>query len=110
MATSTRWDLEIIARDEGRRHFRLVVLDDWQGQGLGTLLMRRMGEIARARGLAGFTTDVSQKQQPMLMILHTSGLPVESGLDDAHTTSRPVSPRRETGQDEAALWEAMGRI
>ncbi|MCH7875947.1 MAG: GNAT family N-acetyltransferase [Gemmatimonadetes bacterium] len=94
MATSTRWDWEIIARDEGRRHFRLVVLDDWQRQGLGTLLMRRMGEIARARGLAGFTTDVSQKQQPMLMILYRNELHVESGLGDGayHITLRFAPP------------------
>ncbi len=74
--------------------------------------MRRMGEIARARGLAGFTTDVSQKQQPMLMILYRNELHVESGLGDGayHITLRFAPPPRETGQDEATLWEAMSRI
>lgn len=56
--------------------------------------MRRMGEIARARGLAGFTTDVSQKQQPMLMILYRNELHVESGLGDGayHITLRFAPP------------------
>lgn len=35
-----------------------VVRDNWQGRGVGTLLMKRMSEIARARGLAGFSADV----------------------------------------------------
>ncbi len=32
----------------------IVVADDWQGRGLGTLLMRRLAHIARLRGIAAF--------------------------------------------------------
>jgi acyl-CoA hydrolase/GNAT superfamily N-acetyltransferase len=53
-----------------------VVRDDWQGKGIGTLLMRRMSEIARARGLAGFTADVLASNKPMLFIFQQSGLKV----------------------------------
>ena len=52
----------------------LVVRDEWQNQGIGTLLMRRMAEIARARGLAGFTGDVLMTNKPMLSIFQKSGL------------------------------------
>jgi acyl-CoA hydrolase/N-acetylglutamate synthase-like GNAT family acetyltransferase len=55
-----------------------VVRDEWQGKGLGTILLRRMSKIAKARGLAGFTADVLDTNKPMLMIFHKSGLEVRS--------------------------------
>ena len=60
-----------------------VVRDDWQGRGAGTLLLRRMGEIARARGLVGFTADVLASNTPMLMVFYKSGLKIEGELDGA---------------------------
>jgi RimJ/RimL family protein N-acetyltransferase len=51
-----------------------AVRDAWQGKGIGTLLMKRMAEIGRARGLAGFTADVLVSNRPMLAIFHRSGL------------------------------------
>ena len=55
-----------------------VVRDEWQGKGLGTIPLRRMSKIAKARGLAGFTADVLDTNKPMLMIFHKSGLEVRS--------------------------------
>ncbi|MBK8254428.1 MAG: GNAT family N-acetyltransferase [Polyangiaceae bacterium] len=51
-----------------------VVRDEWQNKGLGTLLMRRMTEVARERGLNGFTADVLSTNHGMLGIFHKSGL------------------------------------
>ncbi|HSM60020.1 MAG TPA: GNAT family N-acetyltransferase [Longimicrobiales bacterium] len=67
-----------------------VVRDEWQGQGLGTLLMRRMIEVARSRGIAGFTADVLMSNKPMLMVFQNSGLPVENRTDENayHLTMR----------------------
>ena len=58
-----------------------VVRDEWQGRALGTLLMKRMSEIARSRGLAGFTADVLADNKPMLMIFHKCGMQVRSEMD-----------------------------
>lgn len=58
-----------------------VVRDDWQGRGIGTLLMKRMAEIAKGRGLAGFTADVLCTNTAMLAVLHRSGLSVQTSLD-----------------------------
>jgi acyl-CoA hydrolase len=58
-----------------------VVRDEWQGHGIGSLLMRRMREIALARGLAGFTADVLATNDPMLKVFHKSGLRVRSRLE-----------------------------
>lgn len=55
-----------------------VVLDDWQNKGLGTVLMRRMTEVARDRGLAGFSADVLTSNHGMLAIFHKSGLHVRT--------------------------------
>jgi GNAT superfamily N-acetyltransferase len=58
-----------------------VVRDDWQRRGIGTLLLRRMIEIARARGLRGLAATVLTSNHAMLRIFQRSGLPVESRLD-----------------------------
>ena len=57
-----------------------VVRDDWHGRGVGTVLMRRMKEIAFARGLAGFTADVLATNTPALAMFHESGLQLRSEL------------------------------
>jgi acyl-CoA hydrolase/GNAT superfamily N-acetyltransferase len=58
-----------------------TVHDDWQCRGLGTLLMRRMTEIARARSVAGFTATVLASNKPMLGVFHRSGLTLESRIE-----------------------------
>lgn len=58
-----------------------VVRDNWQGRGVGTLLMKRMSEIARARGLSGFSADVLARNKAMLMVFQRSGLEVVSQFD-----------------------------
>jgi acyl-CoA hydrolase/GNAT superfamily N-acetyltransferase len=58
-----------------------VVLDEWQGRGIGTALMRRVAQIAKARGLTGFTADVLPTNALMLGVFHQCGLVVHSELD-----------------------------
>jgi acyl-CoA hydrolase/GNAT superfamily N-acetyltransferase len=58
-----------------------VVRDDWQRSGLGTLLMRRMAEIARARGVPGFCADVLASNTAMLAVFHRAGLDVTSKVE-----------------------------
>jgi len=75
----SRYDLDPATR---LAEIAFVVRDDWQGRGIGTLLLRRMTSLARGRGLAGFTADVLPNNRPMLMVFHRSGLPVKSQLED----------------------------
>ncbi|HVZ32604.1 MAG TPA: GNAT family N-acetyltransferase, partial [Polyangiaceae bacterium] len=58
-----------------------VVRDDWQRRGIGTCLMRRMVELGRSQGLAGFTADVLSTNVGMLMVFQQSGLTVQSKFD-----------------------------
>lgn len=55
-----------------------VVLEGWQGRGIGAAMMSAMCRIARARGLAGFRADVLQLDKPMLAVFHSLGLVVSS--------------------------------
>lgn len=71
----SRYDVDPATR---RAEIAFVVLDNWQGRGVGTLLMKRMSEIARARGLAGFSADVLASNKAMLMVFQRSGLEVVS--------------------------------
>jgi acyl-CoA hydrolase/N-acetylglutamate synthase-like GNAT family acetyltransferase len=58
-----------------------VVRDDWQRRGIGTLLFKRMGEIAAQKGLRGFRADVLASNSAMLMVFQRSGLFVRSMFD-----------------------------
>jgi acyl-CoA hydrolase/GNAT superfamily N-acetyltransferase len=60
-----------------------VVRDDWQNLGVGTHLIRRMAEIARAKGLAGFSADVLASNKAMLMVFQHSGMTLRSQYDGA---------------------------
>jgi len=95
IAVEDRWDILAMSRydvDDATRiaDIAFAVRDEWQGKGIGSLLMRRMAEIARARGLAGFSADVLASNRPMLAILQNSGLKLELELDAEvyHVTAR----------------------
>jgi GNAT superfamily N-acetyltransferase len=60
-----------------------AVRDAWQRRGIGSCLMRRMLEVARANGLRGFSADVLGGNRGMLMIFQQSGLVVQSRFDGA---------------------------
>jgi len=57
-----------------------IVLDDQQNRGIGTLLMRRMVEIGKGRGLEGFSADVLVQNKPMMAIIQKSGAKVHTEL------------------------------
>jgi RimJ/RimL family protein N-acetyltransferase len=79
MIALSRYDLDPATR---LADIAFVVLDAWQNQGIGTLLMKRMSEIAHARGVAGFTADTLASNQRMLRVFHESGMHVQSELAD----------------------------
>jgi len=58
-----------------------AVRDEWQRRGIGSMLMRRMLDAARANGLRGFSADVLAGNRGMLMVFQQSGLTVQSRFD-----------------------------
>ncbi len=59
-----------------------LVRDDWQGQGIGTILVNGLMDVARGHGIAGFTADVLAENHGMLRVFHKCGFPIESELEN----------------------------
>ena len=60
--------------------FAVVVRDDWHGRGIGSALFERLGRMALARGVRGFTADVLVTNGRMLAMLNRSGHQLNSEL------------------------------
>ena len=72
-----------------------LVRDDWQGKGIGTLLMTALVEAAQLAGIAGFTGEVLMENHGMLRVFHKCGFAVESALRDGVYSLRiPFAPKR----------------
>ena len=59
-----------------------LVHDEYQGRGVGTLLLQHLMCIARSKGVAGFTADVFAHNHAMLRVFHKSGCELKSSLAD----------------------------
>lgn len=65
-----------IVTEPGRAEIAFAVIDDYQRQGLGSILMRHLGELARAAGLHELSAEVLPENTPMLKVFEHSGLPM----------------------------------
>jgi len=59
-----------------------VVADEHQGRGLGTLLLERLAELARARGLTRFRAETLAGNRAMLHVFRDAGFALERDADD----------------------------
>lgn len=59
-----------------------LVLDNYQNKGIGTYLLTRLIEIARKKGIKGFSAEVLFGNQAMLHVLHKSGHIIKSVVED----------------------------
>ncbi len=58
-----------------------IVEEDYQGQGIAGMLIRRLTAIARERGLAQFEAEVLPENRAMLAVFSHCGLPVKEKYD-----------------------------
>jgi ribosomal protein S18 acetylase RimI-like enzyme len=63
-----------------------TVHDDFQSRGIGSFLLRRLIEIARAKGIPGFVGYVLPNNVRMINVFKQSGVTVESTLADGTYT------------------------
>ncbi len=72
----------------------VVVADDWQGRGLGALLIRRLAHIARLRGIASFHAtmlgDNWRAQSLVLGLSRNATMRYEGGYVEADIPLRPT--------------------
>lgn len=60
----------------------VIVLDSWQGKGLGSYLFNALVRIARQRGVEGFTAEVLSENRSMLHIVQKSGYAMTTHFDE----------------------------
>ena len=66
----------------GQAEVALVVVDEYQGRGIGRALMRHLTSIARAAGLRTLIAEVLLENAPMLQLFKTSGLQLSTRRED----------------------------
>jgi GNAT superfamily N-acetyltransferase len=62
--------------EPGKAEVAFVVVDQYQGQGIGAALMRHLAAIARSAGLQELIAEVLPENVPMLKVFEKSGLPM----------------------------------
>jgi acetyltransferase len=67
--------------ETGAAEFAVAVGDPWQGQGLGTHLMRRLIDVARQNGIKRLVGQVLRENTGMLRLVRTLGFTIHSGAD-----------------------------
>ncbi len=55
-----------------------IVHPEWQGQGLGVAMQKRLAELAVARGVRGFVAEVLASNETMIRLAHTSAAEVQT--------------------------------
>jgi|SRR3974390_547557 len=70
-----------IVGQPGSAEIAFAVLDEYQGWGIGAMLMRHLVVIAREAGLKQFIADVLPENTSMLKIFERSGLKVSTSRD-----------------------------
>ena len=101
MLTDNTEDAELVGiahyRNNPRTNFAdaaFLVRDDWQGRGIGTVLIKALTDAARQHGIGGFTADVLAENIGMLRVFQKIGFPIESEMEEGTYVLRiPFSTR-----------------
>jgi len=59
----------------------IVVDEQYHGLGLGTFMLKRLAQVAKEKGLQGFTSDVLATNKTMMKVFEKLGLPIKAELD-----------------------------
>ena len=59
-----------------------TVVDKYQGQGIGAVLMRHLAALARSAGLKELIAEVLPENTPMLKVFEKSGLKLATKQED----------------------------
>jgi GNAT superfamily N-acetyltransferase len=81
----------------------VVVLDDYQGRGIGSILLRDLVEIALARGITTFTATVMWESAELLETLRALGAsvhPAEPGVADVRIELTDENPELRRLEDQ----------
>lgn len=74
-----RWLLD---RATNMGEVAFTVHPGWQGSGIGAFMLGRLAEVAKEKGISGFTAEVLAVNRKMLSVFHRSGYSINSHLED----------------------------
>lgn len=63
--------------DDHRAEVAFTIANDFQGRGLGTMLLGQLAEVAAANGIQEFEAEVVAANHAMLRVFRASGFPIE---------------------------------
>jgi acetyl coenzyme A synthetase (ADP forming)-like protein len=66
-----------IETEAGRAEVAFAVADEMQGEGLGTILLAHLAEVAAERGVQVFLAEVLPQNHRMIDVFRESGFPIE---------------------------------
>jgi len=66
-----------VAIDDQRAEVAFTIANDFQGRGLGTILLGQLAEVAAANGIKTFEAEVVAANHAMLRVFRGSGFPIE---------------------------------
>jgi len=72
-----------------------TVVEEYQGLGIATLLLKHLIQIARSEGIVELTANVMPENVAMLKVLRNSGLPMKRFLNIANVLEISLSLREE---------------
>ncbi|HEX2296729.1 MAG TPA: GNAT family N-acetyltransferase [Actinomycetota bacterium] len=100
------------ASERARAEMSLAVADDFQGLGLGSILIEHLGEAAAEAGIGTFHAEVLAANADMLEVLHHLDLPVrterEQGVVHAEFPTAPTPEAVESFERREAVAAAAG--
>ena len=66
-----------VASGERRAEVAFTIANDFQGRGLGSILLGQLAQVARANGIEIFEAEVVAANHQMLHVFRASGFPIE---------------------------------
>ena len=81
----------------GRAEIAFIVVDDYQGQGIGTILMRHLAVLAREAGLEELIAEVLPENTAMLKVFRKFGFRTDSKREPRVRTSGAATRSRFEG-------------
>jgi acetyl coenzyme A synthetase (ADP forming)-like protein len=65
----------------GRAEVAFAIADELQGQGLGTILLAHLAEVAQENGIEAFFAEVMPQNHRMVDVFRESGFPIETSSE-----------------------------
>jgi len=87
----------------GQAEVAFTVADDYQGNGLGSAMMRHLTKIARSAGLQEFIADVLAENVSMIRVFTRSGLEMTTTTEDAVVSVVLQLSQQELAEDPAPV-------